>query len=314
MPDEIELLRLFRDEMPGPSTDAWARARAAIAAARSEEEPARVRNGKRPGRRRLLAVAVVAGVAAAVAVLLAVLLPGSPGTGPGSPQIRTAAYVISRVQQALAVSGKDNQVGYSRTVFPHGATVTVGLTSVSIQTGPGASSPHSIGTVAEWWYRGTGKTSAYTATGQPVLKVKNTTAVGGQATTVAVNYRDATWWRATSQVPPAAAAPAPRGCGGPGIDVGPGGWPAFIRYQLSCGGYTAGGRQRIDGVSAIKITGGKGLTVLWVNPATYLPVRVVSGGQQPIQTDFRWLPPTPGHLAQLSLPVPAGFRQVPPPS
>ena len=36
MSDEIELLRRFRDETPGPSTDAWNRARTAVAAAAAE--------------------------------------------------------------------------------------------------------------------------------------------------------------------------------------------------------------------------------------------------------------------------------------
>jgi hypothetical protein len=174
--------------------------------------------------------------------------------------------------------------------------------------------PRSVGSVLSWWYRDTKKTSAFTAAGRRALDVR-TTAGREEVTTVVVNRRDATWWRVTSHVPPAApGAPGPRGCGGPGVDIGPGGWPAFIGYQLSCGGYAVGGRQRVDGTDAIKITGGKGLTVLWVNPATYLPVRVVTGGQQRIQTDFRWLPPTPAHLAQLRVPVPAGFRQVRPPA
>jgi hypothetical protein len=37
MTDEIELLRRFRDETPGPSTDAWTRARSSIAAIAAEE-------------------------------------------------------------------------------------------------------------------------------------------------------------------------------------------------------------------------------------------------------------------------------------
>lgn len=41
MSDEIELLRSFRRELPGPSTDAWVRARAAVAAAAAEEGPLR---------------------------------------------------------------------------------------------------------------------------------------------------------------------------------------------------------------------------------------------------------------------------------
>jgi hypothetical protein len=312
--DEIELLRLFRDEMPGPSTDAWARARAAVAAARAEEEPAGHR--RRPARR-LLSAGGVAAVAAAVGVLLVILVPGSPpATSPRAQRARETAYVTSRVRHALASPAKDSKVGYSRTVFPHGATITVGPAGgLSIRAGTGAGSPGGVGSVTLRWYRGTVKMSAFTAAGRRALDVRTTTAAGGRAaTTIAVNYRDATWWRATSQAPPAASAPAPRGCGGPGVDLGPGGWPSFIRHQLSCGGYTAVGRQRVDGISAIKLTEGNGRNVLWVDPATYLPVRAVfAGRQQQIRTDFRWLSPAPARLAELSLPVPAGYRQVPPP-
>jgi hypothetical protein len=64
--DETELLRLFRDDLPGPTTDAWARARAAIAAAQSEEEQPGRRPGRGPGRRWRQVV-----VAAAAVILLA---------------------------------------------------------------------------------------------------------------------------------------------------------------------------------------------------------------------------------------------------
>jgi hypothetical protein len=75
------------------------------------------------------------------------------------------------------------------------------------------------------------------------------------------------------------------------------------------------GRQRVDGIDAVKITGGKALVALWVNPATYLPVRAISRfGRGRAQTDFRWLSPTRARLFRLSVRVPAGFRQVPPPS
>jgi hypothetical protein len=313
--DEIEVLRLFRDEMPGPSTDAWARARLAIAAARSEEEPAGRRRSRGPRGRRLLSLGVVVAVAAAVGGLLAVLLPTSPVAmapgGAGARQARETAYVVSRVRQALSWSAQHNLVGYARTVYPHGAVLRLGASSMSIQAA-GASSSRTVGSVAEWWYQGTGKTSAFTAAGQRVLEVANI-AGRGEATVVAVNYRDATWWRATIQATPSAA-PVPRRCGGPGVDIGAGGWPVFIRYELSCGGYTADGRQRIDGISAIKITQREGLVALWVNPATYLPVRVVTNGLQRIQADFRWLSPTPAYLARLRVPIPPGFRQVRPPS
>ena len=75
------------------------------------------------------------------------------------------------------------------------------------------------------------------------------------------------------------------------------------------------GRQLIDGIDAIKITGNGGRDTLWVNPAGYLPVRVMLTLRAiQIQTDFSWLAPTPANLAQLNVTVPAGFRQVAPPA
>ena len=63
------------------------------------------------------------------------------------------------------------------------------------------------------------------------------------------------------------------------------------------------------------VTGNGGRDTLWVNPAGYLPVRVMLTLRAiQIQTDFSWLAPTPANLAQLNVTVPAGFRQVPPPA
>ena len=316
MIDDIGLLQLFRDEMPGPSTDAWARARSAIAAARSEEEPTGPRRGRRPGRPRLLSLAGVAVAAAAVGGLLAVLLPTSPvavSRAPGaasSQQLQETAYVVSRVGQALSGPAQRSTVRYARTVLQSGIILTPVPTGLRLQVRTGAGSGLAASSVVSWSHQGTDKFSAFTATGQRVVDVRNTPAAGGGGMTVAVVYSDATWWRAVT-------APGPLGrprCGGGNVIIGHGGWPTFIRHELGCGGYTTAGRQRVDGINAIKIAGGKGLAVLWVDPATYLPVRALLaiGNQRP-QTDFRWLPITPASLAQLRVPVPAGFRQVPPP-
>lgn len=320
MTDEIEVLRLFRDEMPGPSTDAWTRARSAIAAARAEEEQAGWRHGRGPGRqgpglRKLFPMAAGIAVAAAVAGLLAVLLPNSPATsGHGkaasAQQIRTTAYVITRVERALSLSGRGNMLGYARTVYPPGTIAEPEAGGMQVRPEPGASSPWSVGSTVRWSYQGRMSLSAFSTTGRRVF-ASRTTVAHGKAATVVVIYRDATWWRAAGQ---AGRGPAPSACG-PDVSIGPGGWSAFIRGELSCGEYATDGRQRIDGMDAIKITGDKGLETLWVNPVTYLPVRAVfTFGRLRTQTEFRWLRPTPANLARLSRPVPPGFRQVPPPS
>lgn len=302
MADEIELLRRFRDEIPGPSTDAWTRARAAIAAARAEEEPAANRRW-----RWLFSVAAGATLAGAGAGLLAVMLAGPPAARPGSGlQAGEAAYVVSRAQRVLSSQATADLVGYARTVLPPGSTWMPGAGPAG---GPGvvsgARSPGSIHSAVGWWYQGTEESVGFSAAGQRVLGAR--TAISGAAVrTLVVNYRDRTWWRDSR------AAPAGNGLAGcdPAAAVRTGDWPAVIRGELRCGQYRVAGRQRVDGISALVVTQRTGSVTVWVDPVTYLPVRLVTGGRQPTQTDFRWLSPTAARLGQLNLPVPAGFRQV----
>jgi hypothetical protein len=345
--DEIEVLQLFRDEMPGPSTDAWARARSAVAAARLEEEPAQRRSspgvaGRRPGAGlagpqrgrgrgrwqrgwgpggsergwglgRWEVLLPVAAVAAVVAALVAVALPASPVTGtPGAggvQQARETAYVVSRVGQALSVPVQRNLVGYARTKLPPGGVIVPGPANVQITLRAGVPPAQSAGSVVSWSYRGTSKISVFTPVGQRVMAEWTATARGARQVSVTVNYRLRNWW---SSAPRATAAPpGTLSCGGRDVLIGPGDWAAFIRTELGCGGFVTDGRQRVDGVDAIKMTGGQRLSVLWVDPVTYLPVRALLAlAQGRPQTDFRWLSPTPARLAGLKVTVPIGFRQV----
>jgi hypothetical protein len=97
MPEEIELLRRFRDEVPGPSTDAWLRARAAVAAARAEEaagdQPAR-RSRLRPVTVRLAMAGAAAGLAAVAGLGVSGAFDSAPSAGTGT--IRTAAFTLTR--------------------------------------------------------------------------------------------------------------------------------------------------------------------------------------------------------------------------
>jgi hypothetical protein len=253
--DEIELLRRFIDEVPGPSTDAWAQARSAITAARAEEEPAAPRHKLRPPRPRRRLLAITAGTAvAAAAGLLAGLLPGSP-VSTGGQQIQTTVYV-TRIERALASPRQDDLVGYTRSVYPPGA---VARPTGGLSAGRGAGSPWSVGSTVTWAYQGSWKTSAFTVAGQPVFS-ERTTHAAGRSETVAVIYPHATWWRATAA--PAGRTPA---CP-PGITPGLTAiarWAAFIRDELRCGGYRIDGRQRVDGIDALKLAGGKALVALW---------------------------------------------------
>ena len=305
MPDEMDALRRFREETPGPSTDAWNRAWAAVEAARAQEAPPPPQHRRAPGSRRrwLFPAAATTIAAAVVATLLAVLLPGSPGTGTGGP-VTTDAYV-AHVEQALNEAGQDNLMTYARTDYPHG---------VSLQPLPGSEEAGSTGGVhadatVRWSYQGTLKLSGYAA-GRLVLS-QQVRATSGQLVTTVVTYSQRTWWRSSRRLDTPSGAVT---CGGPGVQFGQGGWPGYIRAELRCGGFAQGGRHRVDGIDAIKLTSRHAGLTLWVDPATYLPVRLARPGQAASVTDFRWLPPTAARLAQLNIAIPAHFRQVAAPS
>ncbi len=122
MPDEIELLRLFRADTPEPDEAAWSRARTALAGARASRPSARDTMASSSGRwrrpsRRATVATVVAMVAVAAAALIAIIvqpppsltgrvttswqparrLPGGAGavhTPPGTWQL--AGYLVAR--------------------------------------------------------------------------------------------------------------------------------------------------------------------------------------------------------------------------
>ena len=91
-----------------------------------------------------------------------------------------------------------------------------------------------------------------------------------------------------------------------------------LRTAVSCGTLTVAGRELVNGVEAIKLTSRPDSFIsetIWVDPSTYLPVRVVvrSAPGSPVieQTaNITWLPPTAQNLAELTVPIPAGFRHV----
>jgi hypothetical protein len=266
-------------------------------------------------KRRLAARAATAtGVAAALTAVAVAGLTGAFGPGNGG-QIRTTAYV-ARVRHALASSAGGGLVGYARTVLPPGTVVVPSPGSWGVETGPvgrSGRSPLAAAVMVTWTYQNEATVTVYAATGQPVLTEEITpTADGHGATAVAVNYRDRTWWQATVTRKPGVRVPAQPSCSAEGFP-GPENPQSVIRQELSCGAYTEDGRQRVDGIDAIKLTGSRGL-VLWIDPATYLPVRQVVPGAEPDQTDFRWYPATSASLARLKVVVPAAFRQAQPPA
>lgn len=259
------------------------------------------RVSRRHRRRRLAAGAALAGAAAAVmaAGVTAVGLPGrgvpAPAPAP-SPQLRDVAYVVRHLDSALATASQRGLVEYDR------------VSSLS-PTGQAA------GYYTTWSYRGRARARVYSASGRLQLSSWIRIAAG-KVTSIVVNYQAGTWSRQVVPAPPAP--PAARGCRRGPAAPGASGWPAIIRQALACGRFTLGGRAAVDGVRTIRIGaarrpgGGPGLT-LWVDPATYLPVRIAMTDHGVVisRADTRWLPATPAHLAMAAAPpVPAGFTRV----
>ena len=262
-------------------------------------------------KRRLAArAATAAGVAAALTAVGVAGLTGAFGPGNGQ-QVQTAAYV-SLVRHALASQAGGGLVGYARTVLPAGTVVEPELGNWKNLPGGGRSlrSGVAAAVMIAWSYQDRSALTALDAAGQPVAAEQNTANGRHAVATLAVNYRDRAWWRATTTLKPGARTPAQPSCFSPGVLPESETGQSFIRQELSCGAYTENGHQRVDGIDAIKLTGSNGV-VLWINPATYLPVRQAGPGAG--VTDFRWYRATPASLAKLKVAIPAGFRRVPPP-
>jgi hypothetical protein len=265
----------------------------------------------RSRRRTALAVAAT-GTAAAVAGVTAgfALAAGTPGVVVGAGGIETTAYVVNRVSTALSAT---DTIGYSVSRFT-GAGVPAGLNN-----------PQGL-----WEYGGQFRDLTETPAGRPYLDLSARPS-GDKWVLTTVNYSDRGWSRTT--VPDGQRyLPAMTGdnlCGGPVLSLfGAAGttaadWKKNILIGLQCRAFTAAGRQRVDGVDAIRLAGQKALagTTIWVDPRSYLPVRmtvpehVVTGASGTMssvtmQIDFRWLPPTSANLAQLTTPIPSSFRQM----
>jgi len=266
-------------------------------------------------RKRTMTARAVTAAAAAVLIAGALTVAGVTGVfgrPAGGQQVRATAYVISRVERAMSAPGMTNVIAFTRTVFPPGTTLQAVPGGLEGSSGPVGSSAQGGDYELLWASLHTTKWSVFTPAGQRVFD-ERITVRNGSITTTVVNYTSHTWWT-TRSARPAATGSGSASCvpgGGIRLSGGRSSWPDFVRAQLACGAYTVAGRQAVGGVDALKITGNSGRLTLWVNAATYLPVRLDNGG---LQTDFQWQRPTPANLAMLNMPVPAGFRQVPPPA
>lgn len=277
---------------------------------RTAELPAPARMTRRvTRRRRRLALRSAAGAAAALAAsavaLVAVGVPGERHNGTQGPVVN-AAYVVKRVDSALS------------------AAEPAEIAQMTVTT----SGPDGTTTAEEWSYGDQSRSIANSPAGHPAYEAS----FGGSVYTL-VSYPARVWARHHR---PAAPVLRPGGCE-PGVAVVPmlfQPWQTVIRFSLSwlpatvvrdlhaaisCGALTVAGRQRVDGIEAIELKSRPGSPIpetIWVDPGTYLPVRVVARSRLGVgvlrQTaDISWLPPTAQNLARLTVLIPAGFRQVP---
>ena len=276
-------------------------------------------------RRRKIAVraALVGGTAAVTATaVVAAQRRGGARAPPGLAQARTAAYVISHVENALAAT---NEVVQSETVF---------------------SAP--FPPVMAWTYRRdmrltqSGFIPPAMTKGMPWAQGRvnwavGTTKVHGRRIYAQIDYRHHRWANA------GILGFAPSGCT-TGLDIvefnGPANWAPYLRQALACGLFKVTGHTQVDGVKTIKLTGsmtdrhfwsqlphteGSGPlrvdAALYVNPKTYLPVLVIWNNRthyrdgRPLDGTTRQeitaLPATPGNIAKANVTVPADFRKVP---
>jgi hypothetical protein len=240
-------------------------------------------------RRRLAARAVAAtGTAAVAGIAIAV---GIAGTS--SPQVETAAYVVSHATKALGAAPVQDPV------------VLVRATDGSLE---------------EWFRDLRYRQEAFTRQGH-LRADYGSIGTSTEVTTVSVDYAAKTWRRYvnTNEHAFLSAPPSPCGPGDPyiGITTTPAEMATQLRQSLSCGVLKVGGAEHIDGVDTIKLVIGKRyswVTTLWVDHVTYQPVRMrvpVLGTAAVVDYDVEWLPPTAGNLASLTVPIPAGFTRVP---
>jgi hypothetical protein len=279
--------------------------------------PGLARRARRNRRRRIMTRATAAaGTAAAVAVALV-----AAGTTGASRDVgsHTTAYIVKHAESALDTAVAANDIMYVRSAD---------------------------GSERRWFYLGpqgsSNRWEIIPSPGQPSMDM-GVAATPASRTITWVFYRAKTWWRIEQAATPAPQPRAHNSCSSQiplSLDVldvyeSPAVLVANIREALACGQLTNEGTQYVDGVAAIKLViklvsvhtfhvpklpgtiTVTATTTVWVNPASYLPVRWAQdskitgrkGTSAPAvdEQDVQWLPPTRANLAQLTVPIPPGF-------
>jgi hypothetical protein len=275
-------------------------------------------------RRRKIAASAALACGTAVVTAAAVIAVAAPGARPGGGAVsaRTTAYVVTRVEQALAAEHFviQGRAAGSMTVSVHGHRVR-----------------SSDGATISWGYGKQHQTVEFTP-GDKRYWADGTALIGGKLTGAYVTYYNHKY----SLYPlghthlKACSATAQLVLGGPAVTVP--NWPAFIKTMLHCQAATVTGHARIGSEQTTVISGlidvplQKGYArvvkehrarvryTLYVDSATYLPVRAYgstetyggAGGPTVSQyaTNVRWLPPTQANIAKTLVTIPPGYKLV----
>jgi outer membrane lipoprotein-sorting protein len=85
-----------------------------------------------------------------------------------------------------------------------------------------------------------------------------------------------------------------------------------LRESIATGDFTAARKTELNGQTVLELTAHTDADKesVWVDPATYLPVRTLSDNAGvKIQVDYGFLPPTPANMAKLKATIPPGFTR-----
>jgi hypothetical protein len=293
---------------------------AATAAAGATEVPATLLHRARQHNRRRRQAIAGALAAGAAAVTAAAIIATTTGTGqPGALPGQTITYVTTRAEQALAHLNQEQAIEYSSEAV-RGSDFSFTVLNLANKSGsptePGVlANVHAVRQAA-WTYRGLRLWQGYSTAGTLVYSyaVTATEAYGAV-------YPDRTQWHTPISTTTPADVPATCQNAGFGYPT----WAKSIAKALSCHVFKLGGNQKVNGIEAVKLIrkfGGGYTMTLWVDPASYLPVRIAYGypgthGATITETvELHWLAPANDNLARLHAAeqrgaIPPGFRELP---
>jgi hypothetical protein len=286
--DEIDLLKGFRDDMPEPTTDAWLRARAAIAAARAETNPKTKATISVRWFRPLYAVTLAA-VAVISAVAGAFLAQTRTTTQLAAPAPTTSATVTMFTKVASAIQNDANYVVYTQatTVLSTGAVYT-GAWLDDPWTGAPGTVVRQAGTQ---WVGGTESGWALSFVVPPTSRLRVGSDNECQLTPygISIDYTNHTW---QDTPPPCVTLP-------PGLDLD--------ARAMRIVGYPVVSNQKTIEFRAVSEDE---TFTLWIDNTTYLPLQSQTVKKDwTEQEQYTYDPPTAANQAKLTMSAPRGFTQ-----